>query len=68
MEAFPRVLEKVPNARLIVAGANHHTRAGYWESVRASVPSHLPVEFRGYVPDEELPVLFRTSSAAGDAV
>jgi glycosyltransferase involved in cell wall biosynthesis len=62
MEAFPRVLEKVPNARLIVAGANHHTRAGYWESVRASLPPHLPIEFRGYVPDEELPRLFRTSS------
>ena len=27
MEAFPLVLEKVPNAKLVVAGANHHTRA-----------------------------------------
>ncbi|MFY9746575.1 MAG: glycosyltransferase [Acidobacteriaceae bacterium] len=62
IEAFPRVLEKIPNARLIIAGANHHTRAGYWESVRASVPAHLPIEFRGYVPDEELPGLFRSAS------
>jgi glycosyltransferase involved in cell wall biosynthesis len=62
IEAFPRVLEKIPNARLIIAGANHHTRAGYWESVRASVPAHLPVEFLGYVPDEDLPQLFRSAS------
>ena len=34
MEAFPAVLKKIPNARLIVAGANHHTKAGYWESIR----------------------------------
>jgi hypothetical protein len=31
-------LEKVPNARLIVAGANHHTKAGYWESIRDAQP------------------------------
>ncbi|HKU24111.1 MAG TPA: glycosyltransferase [Candidatus Sulfotelmatobacter sp.] len=62
MEAFPKVLEKIPKARLIVAGANHHTRAGYWESIRASQAPHLPIEFRGYVPDEDIPELFRTSS------
>lgn len=62
MEAFPAVLEKVPNARLIVAGANHHTRAGYWESIRASLPPDLPVEFRGYVPEEAIPELFQSTS------
>ena len=34
MEAFPSVLKQIPNARLIIAGANHHTKAGYWESIR----------------------------------
>src|SRR6516165_2022762 len=29
MAAFPLVLREVPNARLIIGGANHHTRAGY---------------------------------------
>ncbi|MFZ0631632.1 MAG: glycosyltransferase [Acidobacteriaceae bacterium] len=62
MEAFPAVLKAVPNARLIVAGANHHTRAGYWESIRAAQPPDLPIEFRGYVPEEEIAELFRTSS------
>lgn len=62
MEAFPAVLEKVPNARLIVAGANHHTKAGYWESIRASHAAGLPIDFRGYVAEEDIPELFRTTS------
>jgi glycosyltransferase involved in cell wall biosynthesis len=62
MEAFPRVLERVPEARLIVAGANHHTRAGYWESIREAQPEHLPIEFRGYVPEDDIPELFQSTS------
>jgi glycosyltransferase involved in cell wall biosynthesis len=62
MKAFPLVLNRVPNARLIVAGANHHTKAGYWESIRAAQPTHLPIEFRGYVPEGAIPDLFETTS------
>ncbi len=62
IEAFPLVLEKVPNARLIVAGANHHTKVGYWESIRDAQPTGLPIEFRGYVPEEEIPELFGSTS------
>jgi glycosyltransferase involved in cell wall biosynthesis len=62
MDAFPAVLKKAPNAKLIVAGANHHTRPGYWESIRDSQSVGSRVEFRGYVPEEDIPVLFRTAS------
>ena len=62
MKAFPAVLEKFPNARLIVAGANHHTKAGYWESIRDAQPGGLPIEFRGYVPEDAIPELFQTTS------
>ena len=62
MDAFPAVLKKAPNAKLIVAGANHHTRPGYWESIRDSQRVGSRVEFRGYVPEEDIPVLFRTAS------
>ena len=62
MTAFPVVLESFPNARLIVAGANHHTKAGYWESIRDAQPACLPIEFRGYVPEEDIPDLFQTTS------
>jgi glycosyltransferase involved in cell wall biosynthesis len=62
MDAFPSVLKRVPKARLIVAGANHHTRPGYWESIRESQGNGSRVEFRGYVPEEAIPDLFATSS------
>jgi glycosyltransferase involved in cell wall biosynthesis len=62
MEAFPAVLKKIPNCRLIVAGANHHTKAGYWESIREAQPKNLPIEFRGYVAEEDIPELFSSTS------
>lgn len=62
MEAFPAVLKRVPNAKLIVAGANHHTKPRYWESIRESQSGDSRVEFRGYVPEEGIPELFRTAS------
>ena len=62
MAAFPRVLEQVPEATLVVAGANHHTRAGYWESVRDAQPPELPIEFRGYVSEDAIPELFQSTS------
>src|ERR1700733_3123508 len=62
MEAFPAVLKKVPNAKPIVAGANHHTKPGYWESIRDSHNLGSRVEFRGYVPEEAIPELFGTTS------
>ncbi len=62
MEAFPLILEKVPNAKLVVAGANHHTRAGYWESIRDGQPKNLPIEFHGYVAEDDIPELFQSTS------
>ena len=62
IEAFPAILKAVPNARLIIAGGNHPATPGYWESVRASLPSYLPIEFRGYVPQKDVANLFRSSS------
>lgn len=60
--AFPEVLKSVPSARLIIAGANHHTKPGYWESIRDSQQDNPRIEFFGYVPEEAIPDLYRTSS------
>lgn len=62
MEAFPAVLRRVPSARLIIGGANHHTKPGYWESIREKYGPNPRIEFRGYVPEEAVPELFRTAS------
>jgi glycosyltransferase involved in cell wall biosynthesis len=62
MEALPAVVQRVPTARLVIAGANHHTKPGYWESIRESQRNNPNIEFRGYVPEEAVPELFRTAS------
>ncbi|HUB02551.1 MAG TPA: glycosyltransferase [Terriglobales bacterium] len=62
MEAIPAVLRRVPSARLIIAGSNHHTRPGYWESIREKYGPNPRIEFRGYIPEDAIPELFRTSS------
>jgi glycosyltransferase involved in cell wall biosynthesis len=62
LDAFPAVLKKVPNARLIIAGANHHTKPRYWESMRESLGTGAGIEFRGYVQEEAIPDLFQTST------
>src|SRR5262249_10693905 len=61
MDAFPEVLRKVPNARVVIAGANHHTKPGYWESVRELHKSNSRIDFLGYVDEDQIPDLFRSS-------
>jgi len=64
MEALPAVLREVPNAKVIVAGANHHTMPGYWESVRDKYGRNTDrIEFRGYVPEEQIPELYAGCTA-----
>lgn len=62
LAAFPAIRERIPNARLIIAGSNHHTTPGYWESVRDAHGADPDIEFRGYVPEEAIPELFGTAS------
>ena len=62
MEAFPKIAERVPDARLVIAGSNHHTTPGYWESMAEKYKHDKRITFKGYVPEEEIPELFATSS------
>ena len=62
MQCFPAVLGREPNARLIIAGANHHMTPGYWESIREAHRDNPYIEFRGYVAEDDIPELFRTAS------
>jgi glycosyltransferase involved in cell wall biosynthesis len=61
-EAFPKVLQHVPNAKLVVAGANHHTMPGYWESFARKCRGNDRYEFRGYVKEDDIPDLYKRSS------
>ena len=62
IEAFERLVEEMPNIRLIVAGANHPLTPGYIESVADGMKGKPYIEFTGYVSEEDIPRLFRKAS------
>lgn len=64
IEAFDRLAERVPEARLVIAGGDHPQATGYTESVRQQCAGNPRIEFRGYVPEDNLRDLFQSSSLA----
>lgn len=62
VEAFNELAARMPNVKLVVAGGNHPMTPGYVESVAASMAGNDRVEFTGYVAEEDIPALFRSSS------
>lgn len=62
MDAFLEVVSRVPNAKLVIGGANHHTKPGYWESFAERFHGNNRIEFLGYVPEDDIPNLFAGSS------
>jgi len=64
IEAFNRLVRKIPDVKLVVAGGDHPLASGYVESVRKQSAGNPQIEFRGYVPENELADLFQGSSVA----
>lgn len=62
IESFARVQQRIPEARLVIAGANHPKAAGYVESVAERFRENPYISFTGYVTEEQIPELFRTAS------
>jgi glycosyltransferase involved in cell wall biosynthesis len=62
--AFRQVAVEQKGVRLIIAGGNHPETPGYVESVAQSVAGDSRIEFTGYVPEEDVPQLFRSASLA----
>jgi glycosyltransferase involved in cell wall biosynthesis len=62
IDAFAEVLQRVPEARLIVAGANHPMAPGYVESVAGACRDNPYIQFTGYVPEDGIAELFSTAS------
>jgi glycosyltransferase involved in cell wall biosynthesis len=62
IESFARVQQRIPEARLVIAGANHPKAAGYVESVAERFRGNPYISFTGYVTEEQIPDLFRTAS------
>lgn len=64
IEAFGLLVEKVPDATLVIAGGDHPQAQGYVESVKKQCTGKQGIEFRGYVAEEDLADLFQTSTVA----
>lgn len=64
IEAFKLLTPKLPEAQLVVAGGDHPQAQGYVESVKQENAGNPQIEFRGYVPEDELADLFQESSVA----
>ena len=62
IEAFAIVAEKVPNAKLVIAGGNHPMTPGYVESVAERFEGSSRVQFTGYMAEEKIPGLFQPAS------
>ncbi len=62
IEAFKRVALRLPDCKLVIAGANHPMTPGYIESVAESVKDDPRIEFTGYVAEDEIADLFRRAT------
>ena len=64
MEAFATVVERFPDARLIIAGTDHPKTPGYLRSVQEKFPTRKEVRFMGYVAEDEIAELLQSSTVA----
>src|SRR5262249_38904783 len=62
IEAFAKVVECIPNCKLVIAGSNHPATPSYLESIQERWRHNPYLEFNGYVPEEQLEELFVNSS------
>ena len=60
--AYEKVLPELPPSELIIAGGDHPKTPGYVRSVAKKARHNPRIRFLGYVPEEELADLFRTTS------
>lgn len=64
IEAFNLIAARIPEAKLVIAGGDHPQAAGYTEAIKQQCAGNARIEFRGYVPEDELPDLFQGSTVA----
>lgn len=62
IESFVKeIAPRMPNARLVIAGANNSNSPGYIESLR-SATNHPKIHFKGYIPEEKISEVFGAAS------
>jgi glycosyltransferase involved in cell wall biosynthesis len=64
LEAFEMVLERCPEARLIIAGTDHPKTPGYLKSIQTKLGKRPEIKFVGYVAEDDISQLFQSSTVA----
>jgi glycosyltransferase involved in cell wall biosynthesis len=64
IEAFDLIARQIPDVKLVIAGGDHPQARGYIESVKQQCAQDPRIEFRGYIPEDDLAELFQSSSVA----
>jgi glycosyltransferase involved in cell wall biosynthesis len=62
IEAFNEIVERVPQARLIIAGGNHPSTPGYVEQIAERHAANPHIRFTGYVAEEDVFELFSSAT------
>lgn len=62
LEALEIIARTVPNVQLLIAGTDHPKTPGYLESVKQKCWRHPRLKFIGYVPEEQIPALFQSTT------
>ena len=62
LENLESVVKEVTDTVLMIAGTNHPSTPGYLESLQARYADRKYIRFLGYVPETQLPELFRKAS------
>src|SRR5579864_3923202 len=62
LESLEEVSTQVPDAKLVIGGLNHPSTPGYLESLQTQYADRGNIQFLGYVPETDLPDLFRKAS------
>jgi len=62
LECMAEVGKLLPRVKLLIAGINHPSTPGYLEKLQQQYSDQKNVSFLGYVPEAELPNLFRRAS------
>jgi glycosyltransferase involved in cell wall biosynthesis len=60
--AFEKVVQVLPNVKLVIAGGNHPKTPNYVESIASYCRGDSRIQFTGYVAEEAIPDLFQSTS------
>lgn len=64
LEAFETIVQKAPEARLVIAGTDHPKTPGYLASIQRKYAHRPEISFTGYVAEEEIGALLQSSTVA----